>query len=43
MEKQSRSKVKSFTIGVEDASFDDSPYAGAVAWNLGPPLYFSDL
>ena len=35
MQKQSMSKVKTFTIGFEDASFDESPYAGAVARHLG--------
>ena len=35
MQKQSMSKVKTFTIGFEDTSFDESPYAAAVAKHLG--------
>ena len=39
MQKHSMSKVKTFTIGFEDASFDESPYAGAVARHLGTDHY----
>lgn len=35
MQKESMSKVKTFTIGFEDASFDESPHALAVAQHLG--------
>jgi len=35
MQKQSMSKVKTFTIGFEDTTFDESPYASAVARHLG--------
>lgn len=35
MQKQSMNKVKTFTIGFEEASFDESPHAKAVAEHLG--------
>lgn len=35
MQKQSMSKVKTFTIGFEEASFDESTHAAAVAQYLG--------
>ena len=35
MQKQSMSKVKTFTIGFEEASLDESPHAAAVAEHIG--------
>lgn len=35
MQKQSQSRVQTFTVGFEDASFDESPFAAAVADHLG--------
>jgi asparagine synthase (glutamine-hydrolysing) len=35
MQAQSTRKVKSFTIGFDEAGFDESPYAAAVARHLG--------
>ena len=35
MQKESMSKVKTFTVGFEDTNFDESPYAKAVANHLG--------
>ena len=35
MQRQSTRKIKTFTIGFEDAGFDESPYASAVAAHLG--------
>ena len=35
MQKESMSRVKTFTVGFEDINFDESPYAKAVANHLG--------
>jgi asparagine synthase (glutamine-hydrolysing) len=35
MQSQSRSPIKTFTIGFDEAGFDESPYARAVAEHLG--------
>ncbi len=38
-QKHFMSKVKTFAIGFENASFDESPYAGAVARHFGIDRY----
>ena len=39
MQNQSNSPIKTFTIGFEEAGFDESPYACAVAKHLGTDHY----
>ena len=39
MQAQSERPVQTFTIGFDEAAFDESPYAAAVAQSLGHRAY----